>query len=453
MKASDEGYQAKKEKLIEAFASSYDDTRPWSLNKTTSNLFRPRVQGEKDRPINLKTFNKVIKVDKDSLIVEVEGLTTYEDLVSETLKHSCLPTVVPELKTITVGGAIAGCGIESSSFRHGLVHESVLEMDVLLGDGKVVTCAADNGYLDLFTAIPNTFGTLGYILRAVIKLVHAKKYVKLSHIRFSSPQGYFECLSDVCRDNRKEGKVSYVDGVIFNPNEMVLTLGESVDSAPFISRYDSKDIYYLSLKEKDTDYLTASDYIWRWDADWFWCSRVFFMQNPLMRRLFGRWMLHSGSYSKIMHFFNRHPRLKRPVDCLFGKKESVIQDACIPIQNAEKFLEFFHPEIGIRPIWVCPAHCQDSTPQFDFCPLKKNELYIDFGFWDTVPSDKAPGFYNRKIEQEVKRLGGFKSLYSSSFYTEGEFWELYDREKYQQLKKKYDSLGHLKSFYEKCVNH
>ena len=51
-----------------------------------------------------------------------------------------MPAVVPQLKTITLGGAVAGVGIESSSYRHGLVHDTVLELDVLLGDGRVVTC-------------------------------------------------------------------------------------------------------------------------------------------------------------------------------------------------------------------------------------------------------------------------------------------------------------------------
>ena len=51
-----------------------------------------------------------------------------------------MPAVVPQLKTITLGGAVAGVGIESSSHRYGLVHDTMLELDVLLGDGRVVAC-------------------------------------------------------------------------------------------------------------------------------------------------------------------------------------------------------------------------------------------------------------------------------------------------------------------------
>ena len=46
--------------------------------------------------------------------------------------------MVPQLKTITLGGAVTGLGIESTSFRNGLPHESVLEMDILTGTGEIV---------------------------------------------------------------------------------------------------------------------------------------------------------------------------------------------------------------------------------------------------------------------------------------------------------------------------
>ena len=69
---------------------------------------------------------------------DVEGMTTYEDFVDETLKHGLMPAVVPQLKTITIGGAVAGMGIEATSFHYGLVHETVLEMEILLASGETV---------------------------------------------------------------------------------------------------------------------------------------------------------------------------------------------------------------------------------------------------------------------------------------------------------------------------
>ena len=77
----------------------------------------------------------VISVDPAARTADVQGMCTYEDLVAATLPHGLTPMVVPQLKTITLGGAVTGLGIESSSFRAGLPHESVLELDILTGAG------------------------------------------------------------------------------------------------------------------------------------------------------------------------------------------------------------------------------------------------------------------------------------------------------------------------------
>src|ERR671927_360556 len=86
-------------------------------------------------------FSGVLSVDADARTADVLGMTTYEDLVDATLPHGFMPLVVPQLKTITLGGAVTGLGIESKSFRNGTPHESVIDMDVLTGDGRIVTCS------------------------------------------------------------------------------------------------------------------------------------------------------------------------------------------------------------------------------------------------------------------------------------------------------------------------
>ncbi len=68
--------------------------------------------------------------------------------------YGLAPFVVPQLKTITLGGAVTGLGIESTSFRNGLPHESVLEMDILTGSGEIVTATPDGEHADLFRGFP-----------------------------------------------------------------------------------------------------------------------------------------------------------------------------------------------------------------------------------------------------------------------------------------------------------
>ena len=187
----------------------------------------------------------MLAIDPQRMTADVEGMITYEALVDETLKYGLLPAVVPQLKTITVGGAVSGLGIESSSFKFGLVHETIEEMEILLGDGRLVTCSCRENP-DLFFGFPNSYGTLGYALRLTIRLIPAKPYVHLTHTRFADPESYFARVAE-----RADSAVDYLDGTIFSRGEMYLTEGEFVDQeAPSVSDYTYMDIYYQSIQRK-----------------------------------------------------------------------------------------------------------------------------------------------------------------------------------------------------------
>ncbi len=106
-----------------------------------------------------------------------------------------MPAVVPQLKSITLGGAVAGVGIESSSFRQGLVHETILALEILTGDGHILTCTPDNEHRDLFFGFPNSYGTLGYALAVTARLVPVKPFVALEHVRYTNPEACFAAIA------------------------------------------------------------------------------------------------------------------------------------------------------------------------------------------------------------------------------------------------------------------
>jgi FAD/FMN-containing dehydrogenase len=432
----------------ELLASLGAGAASFGLAKDTSNLFRDRAPRPRPK-IDLKGFNHVIAVDANSGLVEAEGMVRYVDLADATLAHGVMPAVVPQLKSITFGGAVAGVGIEATSFRHGLVHDAVTALEVLIGDGNVVTATPENEHRDLFYGFPNSYGTLGYALKVTSRTLRVKPFVAVERKRYSDPAA---CVADVARF-AADPSVDFLDGVVFAPNEIYLSRGRFVDSAPYTSDYTYAHIYYRSIRERDKDLLTARDYLWRWDTDWFWCSKNVGAQNPLLRRLYGRERLNSITYQKIMRWNSRWG-LTRALSRLTGAHtESVIQDVDIPLARAAEFLEFFHAEVGILPIWICPIRAALPGATFPLYPLRLDTMYVNFGFWDAVRerTQHPPGFHNRAIEREVSHLGGIKSLYSDSYFGEEEFWSIYDREAYLALKRKYDPRGALPDLYDKVV--
>ncbi len=440
-------FAERRERLVQELAREPPGGGPVRLGKTTSNLFRDRAAAPR-ASLDVREFGHVLDVDPDRGWVDVEGMTPYDALADATLARGLMPCVVPQLKSITIGGAVAGVGIEAASFKYGLVHETVLELEVLVGDGSSVLARPDNEHRDLFYGFPNSYGTLGYALRVKAKAVPVKPFVRLEHVQHRDPEAFFGNLAAVCAS-----PADFVDGVVFGPAEMVTTVGRFADSAPYTSDYTFERIYYRSLRDRDEDYLSVRDFLWRWDTDWFWCSKNFGAQNPIVRRLLGRKRLNSRFYTKVMRW-NSQVGLTKRLDRMIGRyPESVIQDVDIPIDRAAEFLAFFQREIGILPVWVCPFRAYDAAAAWTLFPTRPGVLYVNFGFWDVVHPRLAhpPGHFNRLIERKVAQLGGIKSLYSDSYFPRAEFAAIYNQPDYEALKRRYDPGGRFRDLYEKCV--
>jgi FAD/FMN-containing dehydrogenase len=320
---------------------------------------------------------------------------------------------------------------------------------VLLGDGSIVTAAPGNEHAALFFGFPNSYGTLGYALRVKAKVIPVKPYVRLEHLAFHDARDFFEELEALLR----KGEADFGDGTIFEPGRMFITLGRFADSAPYTSDYTFENIYYKSIAARREDYLTVKDYLWRWDTDWFWCSKNVMAQNGFIRRyVYGKQRLGSRTYTKIMRWNSRVGATKL-IERLAGlHSESVIQDVDLPIGRAAEFFDFYAREIALWPQWICPIGCGAQKEKFTLYPVR-HDWYVNFGFWDVKRTRERhpPGHFNRMIEQEVTRLGGIKSLYSDSFFPEAEFARLYGGDAYQALKRRYDPGGAFPGLYAKCV--
>ena len=458
------GHQAAVDAIREAYAAIPPGS-PVRLAKRTSNLFRfrdplPR-QAAGDGPaaaryrgLDVSAFTRVLYVDPRARRAVVGGMTTYEDLADATLRYGLIPLVVPQLKTITLGGAVTGLGIESTSLRNGLPHESVTEMEILTGDGRVVTASPGGEHSDLFRGFPNSYGTLGYALSLTIELEPVQPYVHLRHFRFASPEACMEAVGEIVAEASLDGhRADFVDGTAFSPDEIYLTVGAYSDVAPWVSDYTGQRVYYRSLRGPREDFLTIRDYLWRWDTDWFWCSRPFGVQNPLIRTLWPRRYRRSDVYRSLVAFDRRH-RLSDALTAQRGlpPREAVIQDVEIPVDRGAAFLRFFAAEVGMSPVWLCPLRLRSDSP-WPLYPLRPGEVYVNFGFWGTVPlpPGQTDGYHNRLVEAGVGALGGHKGLYSTSFYSEDEFWAAYNGPAYARLKSAYDPTGKLSGLYEKCV--
>ncbi len=441
---------------VSRLVASYDAIpagAPVRLAKRTSNLFRARSRVTTPG-LDVTGLDGVIVLDiaaDGSGTADVQGMCTYQTLVDVTLARGWIPCVVPQLRSITLGGAVTGLGIEATSFRSGLPHESVLEMDVLTGSGDLVTCSPGQ---ELFDAFPNSYGSLGYATRIRIRLEKVPAYVGLRHLRFDDLTALSQALAVIVAAGEHDGvRVDGLDGVVFGPGEGYLTLATWREEATGpVSDYTGADIYFRSMQQRRTDCLSMYDYVWRWDTDWFWCSGAFGLHHRRVRQVWPRRWRRSDVYHRLVRLEDRFGVVAR-LDRARGKpaREKIIQDIEVPVQALPAFLAWFDEHVGLRPVWLCPLRATRAWPCY---PLTPDATYVNVGFWGTVALDAgaAVGEKNRAIEAKVTQLGGHKSLYSDAYYDRETFDRLYGLEHLTRVKERTDPDHRLTGLYEKAVH-
>ena len=436
-------FTEKKQRLHAALA---DSGGTFALRKRTiSNLFRYTPRARARSGIDLARFNRVIAIDTQAQTLDVEGLTTYENVVRFTLAHGLLPLISPELKHITVGGATVGIGIESSCFRHGFVHDGLIEAEVLLPDGQVVVCRADNEYADLFHALPNSYGTLGYILRARIRLMPARQFVHLQCTSFADLGDFLAAMERATHDT----SIDFIEGLCFTLQRFRLMIARMVDEVPHSDDIVRSHIFYQLAAERSDVFLTTYDYIFRYDPEWFWNipqTRLY----RLFRRYAPRAMRNSGFYTRYTR--TKNALLKKVLGQRDDGIEPLIQDWEVKWEHAHELIEYGMREIELdgKP-WVIAPIRTPATPTL--YPVQTNTLYVNLGCYCQVRkvAGKPDYWYTRIMDNKCFALGGVKMLYSSSFLSRTEFEAIYNGPAYARLKSKYDPAGRAPSLYQKAV--
>ena len=138
---------------------------PVSLKKraVSHQVPKPRDARRRDDKIDVSDLDEIIEIDREAMTCTAEPGVTFVDLVEATLPHGLAPIIVPELRTITIGGAVAGCSLESMSFVHGGFHDTCLEYEIITSDGRILRTTPDNEHRLVHQMMHGSFGTLGLL--------------------------------------------------------------------------------------------------------------------------------------------------------------------------------------------------------------------------------------------------------------------------------------------------
>jgi cytokinin dehydrogenase len=124
---------------------------------------------------DMSTLRHIGPVEGDRVVVE--GGATWSDVLRATLPLGKAPPVLTDYLDLSVGGTLIVGGVGGTTSAFGAQSDNVIEMEVVTGEGKKVTCSA-SGNADLFNAVRAGLGQVGVITKATLKLVVAPESVR-----------------------------------------------------------------------------------------------------------------------------------------------------------------------------------------------------------------------------------------------------------------------------------
>ncbi|KAK3716414.1 hypothetical protein LTR37_006564 [Vermiconidia calcicola] len=433
---------------VEAF---YQAKTPFRLYHGSTNSTQHR-KVDPNQMIDTSGLNHILGIDREKKTCLVEPNVAMDELVNAVMPHGLLPPVVMEFPGITVGGGFAGTAGESSGFRYGFFDSTINWIEVVLPTGEVVTASPDK-LSDLFYGAAGTFGTLGVTTLFEIQLVDSKPYVELTYHPVTSVADALSTIQTVTRDST----IDYVDGILFSLDRGVVVTGRLTDQPLSHQKYErfsrAQDPWFYIHVDRTAsrqmelvkEITPTRDYLFRYDRGAFWTGKYAFDYFMLPFNRVTRWALDYFMHTRVMY---------HALHASGHASKYIVQDLLLPEPNAAEFIQFVSTKFGFWPLWLCPMKVDKQIsmrPDLANGAYNKDKMisFMNVGVWGPGPT-KYERFVevNRQLEHKVRELGGIKWLYAQAYYTEDEFWSIYDWKWYNDLREKFGAT-YLPDVYQK----
>lgn len=158
-----------------------------------------QAQVEAGVVVDMATLATVHEINPTNALVD--GGTRWLDLLSQTIPQGLTPPTLVDFLELTVGGTLSLGGIGSQAFRHGPNVDNVLELQVVTGEGELVTCSATQNPA-LFDSARSGLGQFGLIVRARVRLIAAPPNARLYQAFYSSLPAFLSDQEKLIDDRR-----------------------------------------------------------------------------------------------------------------------------------------------------------------------------------------------------------------------------------------------------------
>ena len=332
----------------------------------------------------------------------------------------------------------------------------MLELEVLTGDGRVVTLHART------TSIATS--STAFPIRT------ARSATRCGVTREHGAGQAVTCGSSIARLRRRRRRssaisprpaprpVDFVDGVVFGPRELV-THRRPLRRRRRRTRATTRSSASTTGRSASARTTTSrrATYIWRWDTDWFWCSKNLGAQNPAgaapARPQAAQF---DASTRKVMRWNSALAASRAGSIASRGRASGIGDPGRRRPDRARR-------RVSRLPACARSASCRSGSVRSGrpirrvrgrSIRLRPGTLYVNFGFWDVVRTRAThpPGSFQpaRSSARSPSSAASSRCTRTATLPRE-EFWAIYDKPGLRRAEGALRSARPLPDLYDKCV--
>src|SRR5690606_9824663 len=155
--------------------------------------------------IDSRTLATIHEITPDHAVIDAG--VQWLDLVRTALGVGVAPPVSTDYLGLSVGGTLSVGGIGGASQHHGLLVDNTLELQVVTGDGRLLTCS-DTEERELFEAVLGGLGQFAVIVRATVRLETAPTSARVYTLTYPEVTD----LTAAQRTALADGRFDYLEG-------------------------------------------------------------------------------------------------------------------------------------------------------------------------------------------------------------------------------------------------
>lgn len=395
-----------------------------------------------NRKIFLNMYD-ILEVDTEKRTVRVEPQVNMGQVTAALNPLGWTLPVIPELDDLTAGGLVNGFGVETSSHKYGLFQYICESFELVTADGELVKCSREEN-AELFSMIPWSHGTLGFLVSIELRIIPCSKYVRVQYIPLYTQD---ELVNRFDKECRKVNENDFVEALTYSKDTGVVMIGKMVDKVGSDGRKNALRRWYkpwfykhvetiLQRREDRVEYIPLRHYYHRHTRSLFWAMAevIPFGYKGWHRFLFG-WAM-PPQISLMKYFETETTRRLR-------EKYNVVQDMLMPMDKLKISLDHFDEHFKIYPLWLSPMAVYEQPNGLGFIhPYKKadgsvDEMFVDIGAYGV---GKIKGFDGHSALQRCEKFviehNGYQAMYAKTLLSREDFRRMFDHSYYDILRDK-----------------